>query len=395
LPGADWRRLSLAPPTLVVLPIHTETVGARARAIAEVVRSDLLHRLTSMPRLTVIDGEAGATGGQAAAHYMLETGVHEVGDQVRVYAKVLHVGTMNIVTSHKWSTTVDDLFGLTDTIAEEVERGVAIELVIGEQARLFSSIDDPETTQKIYQGWFQLTRDTYDGWLEAVRIFEGVSESRPDLVYGYSLAAFANWLGAASGFVDDPEPLLERALQQASVVLDRGDPTGLAHMVEGAVLLAKGRSDDAIAVIEQAHITRPTCDVTYALEGSVRRYLGHWQKAVDLMDTALRLSALPPAWYPTVLACSLFIGGRLDRAASTAEAVLEESPDNLEALLVLAAVQSEMGLDRRARATADTIRDRFPAVDIERWLATHPFKDEAFLERWRADLAAVGLVAPA
>ena len=154
-------------------------------------------------------------------------------------------------------------------------------------------------------------------------------------------------------------------------MLERGDPTGLAHMVQGAVLMARGRADEAVEVIEQAQITRPTCDVTYALEGSVRRYLGHWQKAVDLMDHAIRLSAVPPAWYPTVLACSLFIGGRLDQAGATAEAVLEESSDNLEAMLVLAAVQAEMGLDRRARATAEQIRDRFPAMDIDHWL-THP-----------------------
>jgi hypothetical protein len=113
------------------------------------------------------------------------------------------------------------------------------------------------------------------------------------------------------------------------------------------------------------------------------------------MDHAIRLSAVPPAWYPTVLACSLFIGGRLDQAGATAEAVLEESSDNLEAMLVLAAVQAEMGLDRRARATAEQIRDRFPAMDIDRWLRDHPFKDEEFIDRWRDDLAGLGLLAGA
>ncbi len=295
-PGAS-RLLSLAAPTLVVLPIHAETVGEKVRAIAEVIRSDLLHRLTTMSRLSVIDGEAVGPAGPAPAQYMVETGVHEVGDQVRVYAKVIHVATMNVVTSHKWATTVDGLFALTDTISDEIERGVAIEIVIGEQARLFSSIDDPEATQTIYQGWFQLTRDTYDGWLEAVKAFEEVSRSRPDLVYGYSLSAFANWWGASAGFADDPEAVLDKAFDQASIVLERGDPTGLAHMVQGAVLMARGRADEAVEVIEQAQITRPTCDVTYALEGSVRRYLGHWQKAVDLMDHAIRLSG-PPGLVP-------------------------------------------------------------------------------------------------
>jgi adenylate cyclase len=389
------RRVSLDSPTMVVLPIHAETVGEQVSAIADVIRSDLLHRLAALPRLTVIDGEIAELPTREPAQYMVETGVHQIGDQVRVYAKVIHVATMNIVTSHKWATSVDELFALTDTISDDVSRGIAIELVIGEQARLYSGIGDPETTQQIYQGWYHLTSDTYEGWLEAVRIFEGVARSHPEEIYGHSLSAFANWVGASSGFVDDPEPLLDKAFAQASVVLDQGDPTGLAHMVHGAVYMARGRPEDAVDVIEHAQITRPTCDVTYALEGSVRRYLGHWEKAIDLMDTAIRLSAVPPAWYPTVMACSMFMGGRLDTAGATAETVIEHSPHNLEALLVLAAVQQEQGLERRARATADLVRDRFPAADIGRWLDTHPFKDSAFIERWRDDLVQVGLVAAA
>ncbi|RPI25421.1 MAG: hypothetical protein EHM57_01555 [Actinobacteria bacterium] len=86
------------------------------------------------------------------------------------------------------------------------------------------------------------------------------------------------------------------------------------------------------------------------------------------------------------------IGGRFEDAASTAEAVLDQQPNNLEALLVLAAAQRELGLERRARATAALVRDRFPAVDVESWLASNPYQDRDLVERWRQDLAVVGLI---
>jgi hypothetical protein len=60
--------------------------------------------------------------------------------------------------------------------------------------------------------------------------------------------------------------------------------------------------------------------------------------------------------------------------------------------MVLAAVQSEMGLERRAHATAELIKDRFPAVDIEVWLEANPFTDRRIVERWRQDLTQAGLV---
>ncbi|MEX0863872.1 MAG: adenylate/guanylate cyclase domain-containing protein [Acidimicrobiia bacterium] len=385
------RRLTLEQPTVAVLPIHTETAGDQARAAADVIRSDLVHRLARLPRLNLIDSGASDRGRQGPAQYLLETGVIQVGDNVRVYAKVMHMATMNVVTSHKWATTVDELFDLSEQISDEVTRSIEIELVIGEQARLYRTID-PEAVDKIYEGWYHLSADTPDGWLKAVSIFEEVAVTHPEEVYGQSLSAFANWMGATSGFTDDPEAVLDRAFEQASMVIERDDPTGLGHMVHAAIQMLRGNPEEALKAIESAHITRPTCDLTYALEGSVRRYLGQWEKAVDLLDTAIRLSAVTPAWYPTVQACSLFVGGRLDTAGATAEEVIEHQPNSLEALMILAAVQSEMGLERRARATAELIKDRFPAVDIEAWLEANPFTDRRIVERWRQDLTQAGLV---
>ena len=97
------------------------------------------------------------------------------------------------------------------------------------------------------------------------------------------------------------------------------------------------------------------------------------------------------AWYPTVLASSYYVGERFEQAAAVAEEVLEHQPENIEALLVLAASQSELGLERRARATGDLVRHRFPRANIDEWLATNPYQDERFVERWRRDLEGAGL----
>ena len=128
------------------------------------------------------------------------------------------------------------------------------------------------------------------------------------------------------------------------------------------------------------------------LQGSVRRYLGDWEEAIDLTDTAMRLTGVNKPWYPTVQACSLYMGGRVEQAASVAEMVLEHQPNNLEALLVLAAAQVEMGLDRRARATAELIKERFPSVNVESWLADNPYQEREMVDRWKRDLVSAGVL---
>ncbi|HUO47165.1 MAG TPA: hypothetical protein VM470_10090 [Acidimicrobiia bacterium] len=125
---------------------------------------------------------------------------------------------------------------------------------------------------------------------------------------------------------------------------------------------------------------------------SATRYLGQWEKSVELLDRAMRLTQVINPWYPTIQACSLYIGHRLEGAASTAEAVLEHQPHNLEALLVLAASQHEMGLDRRARATAELVKERYPAMDVDAWLAAHPYQSPLLVERWRKTLTELGLI---
>jgi tetratricopeptide (TPR) repeat protein len=206
------------------------------------------------------------------------------------------------------------------------------------------------------------------------------------------LTAFALWIGVANGWAPDPEAALAEARALAKLGQDLGDQTGMARAVEGAILMSEGRFDEALAQVDELEIIRPTCDVTFGLEGSIRRYLGEWQKAVELLDVAMRLTGINKPWYPTVKACSLFVGGRLEDAAAIAEGVLEHQPNNLEALLVLAAAQSELGMDRRAQATADLIRERFPAVDAAAWLESSPYRRREIVDRWKGDLAAVGVI---
>ena len=391
------RQLGLESPTVAVLPIHAEMVDEPVRATAGILRADLIYRLTRVPQLKVIDAktEPGAGGTPGAARYMIETGAHQAGDDVRVYVELFDVTTMNVVKALKWTTKAADLLSISDTIADEVARVVEIDLIIGAPAGLYADLDDPEAIEQIYLGWYQLTTGTREGWVRSLDLFGEVARSHPKATFGYVLSAFANWMGVSYGWAQEPDKTLALAREQARIGLDLGDQTGMARMVDAAILMTQGHAQEALEEIEKAEIFRPTCDVTYGLEGSVRRYLGQWDQAVDLTDTAMRLTGVNKPWYPTVKACSLYMGGKVEQAASVAEMVLEHQPQNLEALLVLTAAQVELGLDRRARATAGLIGERFPTVDIAEWLDSNPYKDRETLDRWRADLVSVGIIATA
>ena len=396
LPSSGWTRkiehnLALESPTVAVLPIHTEMVDDSILPAADLIRADLVHRLTAIPHLTVVDAVDGEEA-KGIARYVLETGVVQLGGQVRVFAKLIDVGTWNVATSHKWTSPTTDLFSLSDEISEEVANSLEIELVIGEPAEIYADFADPAAVQIVYNGWFELTSGTQEGWAKALDAFESVALSHSEAPFGHVLAALTKWIGVGEGYVQKREEVLQEAWDQAQLGIEAGDPTGLAQTVQAAILMSRGLSEQALEKVNGLEIQRPTCDITYAVEGSVRRYLGQWEKAIDLTETAMRLTAVNKPWYPTIQACSLYMGGRLEQAASTAEAVIEYQPNNLEALLVLAAAQQEMGLERRARATAELVKDRYPATDVDRWLSRNPYQPPDMVDRWRESLIAAGII---
>ena len=62
---------------------------------------------------------------------------------------------------------------------------------------------------------------------------------------------------------------------------------------------------------------------------------------------------------------------------------------------MLAASQVEMGLERRARATGDLIKERFPSVDVEAWLDKTPYQRREIVDRWKGDLLSAGAISAA
>jgi adenylate cyclase len=387
--GSSVSGFSLESPTVAVLPLHTGETPQAITEAARMFREDLIYRLTQIPQLGVVDA---ARDPAAAARYMVELGVAVAGELVRIYARVLDVSRMTGVKAHRWTLSADALPDRSDSMADEVARSIEVDLIVGAPASLYAELNDPEAVEKIYLGWYHLTSSTREGWLQARRLFGEVAESHPEQPYGHVLSAFVNWAGADNGWAQDPEATLSLAREQAAAGLAAGDPTGMAHAVEAAILLSQGETAKAVDTMESVRIERPTCDVTFGLEGSIRRYLGQWEKSIDSLDTAMRLTGMTKPWYPTIKACALYHGGQMEEAAATAETVLAYQPDNLEALLVLAAAQKELGLERRAQATAQRVRERFPAIDVEEWIDSNPYQVDEIVQRWKADLASVGLL---
>jgi adenylate cyclase len=392
----DWpARVPAA--SIALLPILSADDSA-IRDIAVALRLDLLNALTRNPGLRVINVQAGEPGGDqepgadAGAAYILTTGVVRSGTRLRAYGDLYETVTLNRVWTQRWEGTTDDVFALQDAVSGGTLRALEIELVIGEPARIYRAVLDDRALEHVYRGWHHMAVGSRVASRRAVEHFTAVMRSHPQSPIGPALAAFALWWAMSQDLSDDT--VRDRAQAEAwarqGMALD--DDTGLSHMIVAALRLHVGGDlDAALSEARAALQRRPTCDVTFVVEASVERYLGAWEAAVEACRRALELVSMPQPWHRTVLASAYYVGERYHEAAEVAERVVQAEPNNLEALLVLAAAQQGLGLPRRARATAATIIDRFPHVRCEDLAAHHPYRDPAILRRWGGHLAAAGL----
>jgi len=392
----DWPARAPAA-SIAVLP----TIAADdtvTRGVAAALRLDLLGALARNPGLRVINAQPGqpgvdqGPGTDVGAAYILTTGVVRSGTRLRAYADLYETVTLNRVWTQRWDGATDDVFALQDAVSVGTLRALEIELVIGEPARIYRPALNDRALEHVYRGWYHMAIGTPVASRRAVEHFTAVTQSHPQSPIGFALTAFALWWAVDQDRSDDPLRDRERAEAWARRGIALDDDTGLSHMIVAALQLhIGGNLDAALAEARVALQRRPTCDVTFIVEASVQRYLGAWEAAIQACRRALELVSTPQPWHCTVLASAYYIGQRYDDAAETAEHLLQAEPNNLEALLVLAAAQQALGLPRRAHATIVSIVDRFPDARRVDLAARYPYRDHKILQRWNTHLAAAGL----
>jgi adenylate cyclase len=383
-------------PTLAVMPMYHGD-DPTDRSVAEALRLEVVGALGALAGLRVVDhwdGDGGVThhAGAVDASYVLYSGVVRSGTGLRAYATVAELETMNRVWGGRWQGSTDDLFALQDEMAGAVVRAMEIELVVGQPAMIYRAELESAARELVYRGWHQLNAGTHRGWQRARALFTTVRDRWPDSVTGHALLAFVCWWGAVEGLSDTPEADLAVAATCAEQGVKMNDSSGLSQLVIAALRLHAGEDlDTTLEAAEASLALRPTCDVSYMVLGSVRRYLGEWQAAVDACRRANELSPARMPWFATVQASAYYVGERYHEAARLAEQVVERQPDNREALLVLAASQQALGLQRRARATVGMLLDRYPDARRDDLPHRHPFRDPDIIARWSDHLAAAGV----
>jgi TolB-like protein len=409
LPESSESKLQTEPlplparPSLAVLPFVNLDMDQEQDHFSDGLTIDIITALVQIPSLFLISDITSfgikstpmsipETGRLLGVQYILEGGVRRSGKRLRISARLSETKQGRPIWAQRFDRQLGDIFTIQDEITSEIVTAMDIKLVSGEPARhVRETVKNAAALEYYYRGWSALFSSSFDSIRISQQMFEEMIRLEPESSLGYSVGAWAYlW-----GIFTDSTLSRNRDLKRAQTLVDRaqelGDNTGLAALVLAHIHLLNQDPEKALASADRAVLTRPSCDVSFAVKASILNYLGRPEEAIPLARFAMRLSPVYPSYYPTVLGYAYFHCGKFKEALQAAEIGIKADPTNVEAMALMTAVHVAMGAIEQARATAGAIRNINPEFSLAAFAVKHPYQDRKFMEQILTHLRQVEL----
>ncbi|MGH9578578.1 MAG: hypothetical protein ACRD3R_14155, partial [Terriglobales bacterium] len=132
---------------IAVLPFKSPSGDTELEALAEGLTEEVTAGLSSFPYLQVVSHNSAmaykgrsadirTVGRELGARYVLEGSVRKAGDRVRITAQLVQATTGYQRWAERYDRDLKDIFAVQEEISRKIVAALAVQLTVGEQARL-------------------------------------------------------------------------------------------------------------------------------------------------------------------------------------------------------------------------------------------------------------------
>ena len=218
--------------------------------------------------------------------------VQRSGNQVRVTVQLVNVRSGRVVWSEKFDQTFTDIFGIQDTISDNVVRSLALNLTAAEQKQLAKRYTTSAGAYDEYlMGLYFWNARSRDELKKAIDHFGRAIEKDPNFALAYALMADCYYLQYYYYYdrrpdrIQDAQTAIERAL-----LLD--DTIAEAHVAAAMVQFYQRDDEKAMDSLRRAIALNPNLSVAHQRYGWALAALGHLDDSVREMRRAQELDPL-------------------------------------------------------------------------------------------------------
>jgi len=325
--------------------------------------------------------------------YVLEGSVQGTADRVRVIVQLIDAITGHHLWSERYDREKKDIFAIQDDITMEITKALRIELIEGEQARIWAEHEtsDLEAYEKRLQGRSYSLKGTKEDNARARHFYKDAIALDPRYAAAYVGLGYTHFFDARFLWSESRAKSMKMAIKCVQKAIELDDTLDMAHTLLGTTYLVTGQHEKAIAEGERALALNPNGAHNYAFMAGVVGCSGRWKESIEFAKKSIRLNPFPHVYYYHWLGRAYFMTGQYDEAIATWKKALHLSPNYLNAHAFLAACYSSLDRQAEAAAEAEEVLRINPKFCLESYAKTLPYKNKADIERYISALRKAGL----
>ena len=319
--------------------------------------------------------------------YILGGSLRRADKRLRITVELIDAASESALWSDRFKLELEDLFDLQEEVAGAVAARLSVQIDIAEQRQESPHPRDMRAYGLVMRGRHLMLKFTKEANWHARRLFEEAVEFAPEYSRAHSALSRTHNLDWRYAWSETPQESLESAIVFArrAKEFDRLDARGFAEL--GYAKLYRRQHDEALAEYTQALSLNPNDSDIIAEYADALAYADRPQRAVQLMQKAMRLNPYYPDWYLWYLADVYDTMGRSKDVIAT----VRRMHDSSEGQRLAAANYAHLGMMGEAEAAAREVMRLHPRFTISEWRDRPPYRDKVPLERFIEGLRKAGL----
>jgi len=376
-PAGKMERAASERPSIAVLPFANMSGDPEQEYFADGISEDVITGLSKLRWFFVIARNSSfaykgkavdvkRTARELGVRYVLEGSVRKGGNRVRIVTQPIDAATGNHFWADRYDGDLTDVFALQDEITKKVVAAIEPRLLEAEGLRSQSrSSGDLGAWDMVMQANSLFWRLTKTEGEAAIAILKKTVELYPEYAPAHSMLAFAMLVSRLFGWTLVAPPVKEAALlAKRAAELDDSDPW--AHLALGYVAYMMRRSDDAKQEYQRAIDLNPNFAAAYGYLGWALALAGRTDEAIAFLEQAIRMSPQDPqnAIFNNALAVAHYLAGRYTEAVSFARKAVQQRDGITSGHRILVASLAKADQRDEAGAALQRLRELQPNVSI-------------------------------
>ncbi len=387
-------------PSVAVLPFANMSGDPEQEFFVDGLTEDIITELARRHELFVISRNSTFVyKGQAVnirevakelgAQYLVEGSVRKAGGRLRVTVQLIDTADDKHIWAEKYDRNLDDIFEIQDEITAAIVATLPGRVEAAQRDQLKRKTPaNMAAYECVLAAKVLHHRSTMEDNRQAQDLIARAIELDPDYAHAHA------WRGCIMGqawvysWCEDRDAMWDEAGASVRRALALDDNDADVHRILAAINIGNNDLTKARYHQERALTLNPNYDLVVVQQGELLTWLGTPEEGVEWIRKAMQLNPHHPERFWSHLGKAHFAARQY---AEAIEAFMHLSTTDHTHHAFLAAAYAWLGDKTAAAAHATRVRELEPEFDLESYLATMHYRNDADLQHCREGLLKAGL----